>query len=66
MGIAALGGSLWLLQVDLAKLAVHHDRLLTKQQLLKPCGSGSLSTWRTRDKKPTDSKKCPAIPADAK
>ena len=33
MGIAALGGSLWLLQVDLAKLAGHHDRLLCKQPL---------------------------------
>ena len=32
-GIVALGGSLALLQVDLAKLADHHDCLLTKQPL---------------------------------
>ena len=35
MGIAALGGSLWLLQVDLAKLADHHDCLLAKQPLAR-------------------------------
>ena len=32
-GIVALGGSLALLQVDLAKLAGHHDCLLAKQPL---------------------------------